>query len=86
MCLSCWDADKMEEKLKGGEDCDGGEMAKMSIDELKTHILEEWSLSKKTDFRVFKQAVPQMKHPSLFWETPSPLNKQETLKIKINFI
>lgn len=86
MCLACWDADKMEDKLKNGDACDGGDMLTMSLDELKSHVMEEWLASKKTDFRVFKQAVPSVNKNHLSLEMSSPLNQSEKLKFKINFI
>jgi len=84
MCLGCWDVDKQEEKLKNNiEVCTGEEMLVMSLEELKGKLVSEWMETKKTHFRVFKQAVPEIKSNTHSWQV-SALNQQT--KIHVNFI
>jgi len=58
MCISCWDCDKKIEMLKQGEPCTGEEMMKLTFQEMQFELTQEWIATRKTKFRVFKEAVP----------------------------
>lgn len=90
MCLQCWDADKMSDKLKNvsntTEVCDGMDMLTMSLEELKDELLEEWLSTDKTNYRIFKKAVPEYKKDSLTWQLTSPTNSEKKADIHVSFV
>ena len=86
LCLSCWNADKMAEKLRAGNNsCTGMDMPTMSIEELKSKVLEEWQKTRKTDFQIFHKAVPSATSKTISWTFSSPLENKKA-KINIKFI
>lgn len=90
MCLACWDADKMADKLKNTsgeiEVCDGLDMATMSLDELKHELMEEWLESSKTHYRVFKKAVPEAKKDKFVWQVSAPNDSKKKAEIHVSLI
>jgi hypothetical protein len=60
MCESCWNVQAFEAKKRTQEICDGEQMIKLSIDELKSNLIQEWARTHETNFQVFKKAVPEL--------------------------
>ena len=61
MCESCWNVQAFEAKKQNQEVCDGEQMIKMTIEELKSNLIQEWAKTHETNFQVFKKAVPDLK-------------------------
>ena len=77
MCFACWNVDFMEKKRKAGDtSCDGMEMQILSINEMKRALEEEWIETNQTEFRVYKQAIPEMKKDTLSWVATHGSKKQ----------
>ncbi|MCH9613028.1 MAG: hypothetical protein S4CHLAM102_15290 [Chlamydiia bacterium] len=82
MCYQCWDADKKDimNAQFGSESCEGEEMLKMSVEEMKQSLTVEWIVSGKEKFRVFKEAVTNACDEIISWTAKHPKinNGQET--------
>ena len=57
MCNSCWNVKTFEAKKRNNENCDGQDMAFMSLSELKQNLTQEWLSTSETHFNVFKKAI-----------------------------
>jgi hypothetical protein len=87
MCLTCWDADKKEAKIKmyGPDACLGDDMATMSVFKMQSELTEEWLETDKTDFRIFKAAIDGAQGSELSWTVTHPQTR-ETSTIKVYFV
>lgn len=86
MCLNCWDAEKMADKLKNGEACDGVGMLTMTLEELKDKIFHEWIETEKTDFHIYKKAILGVQTDSISWKAASPVNTKKKATLRVHFI
>jgi hypothetical protein len=87
MCLTCWDADKREEKIRmyGPEACLGEDMLTMSISAMQSELTEEWLETNKTNFRIIKEAITDLKADQLSWSVVNP-QSQEMSTLNVQFI
>ncbi len=73
MCEGCWNVKTFEAKKRNGENCNG-EIEKISIDELKKSLIDEWLKTSQTNFNVFKQALNDVIFDELSFETSALIN------------
>lgn len=87
MCLTCWDADKREEKIQmyGPDACLGEDMATMSLSAMQSELTEEWLETNKTDFRIFKAAIEDAEGSEFAWTATNPKTRQSST-IKVRFV
>lgn len=76
MCEQCWDADKMEDKIRAGDSsCTGLDMKEMTREELIYSLTQEWKKTNKNQYRIYKKAVPNIKEETISWMAQDPENK-----------
>ncbi len=87
MCLTCWDADKRDEKIRmfGPEACLGEDMQTMSLSAMKSELTEEWMETSKTHFRIIKGAITDSKGETVSWNVENPQTHQ-TSTLHVQFV
>ena len=87
MCGSCWDADVMEDKIKKGDkSCTGLDMEILTLNQLKSHLTEEWLETSKHNFRVYKKAVPEVVENTISWLATHPSIQSKKQRVTVNFL
>lgn len=83
MCDSCWDLDRRAYALKM-QDCDGNLTPFMTIEELKSKIMEKWLHTKQTSHVVIKNAIIAPPGDSISWT--KIIGPKKKLKFKVTFV
>lgn len=87
MCLTCWDADKREDKIRmyGPDACLGDDMLTMSLSSMKSELTEEWVETRKTNFRIIKGAITDFSGDQISWNAEDPQTKK-TSTLHVQFV
>jgi hypothetical protein len=82
MCLNCFDADERKQLLVT-EECDAELSPFMTVEELKTKIVDKWHATKKTSHRVYKEAIIDPPQKTLQW---TEVLNNKPVKLVVRFV
>jgi hypothetical protein len=82
MCLGCWDVDERK-TLLATEECDGHLTPFLTVNELKTRLIQKWHKTKKTSHLVYKEAVIDPPESGMEW---TEVVNSHLVTLKVSFV